>query len=226
MEVQPLLGAVLCRYKPFNPAPEAVNEGDYTLAISASDEAVPLDPAPSVGFSVAIPATSSDAKILASSTHIITGLNLELWTDGGSSAAATYTATNGEITVPTSQTFSQVKLSETSAYNMAEAIDISDILLTVKDIIGVSSLTGKAKQAADVNNDAEVDISDVLLMVKHVINIAPIDHFDLIDGSGDRVSQLTDLISGDAPSFQLVMNGDVNLDGAFNDTYTVALDVI
>jgi hypothetical protein len=123
-------------------------------------------------------------------------------------------------TAPTSQTFAQIKLSVAAAYNMADAIDISDILLTVKDIIGVSSLTGKAKQAA------EFDISDVLLMVKHVINIAHIDHFDLIDGSGDRVSQLTDLISGDAPNFQLIMNGDINLDGAFNDTYTMAFDVI
>jgi hypothetical protein len=187
---------------------------------------VPLDPAPSVSFSVAIPATSSDAKIHAISTHIITGLNLELWSDGASTAAATCTATNGDRTAPTSQTFAQIKLSVAAAYNMADAIDISDILLAVKDIIGVSSLTGNGQHAADVNNDSSVDISDVLLMVKHIINIAPIDHFDLIDGSGDRVSQLTDLITGDAPSFQLIMNGDVNLDGAFNDTYTMAFDVI
>ena len=207
-------------------APEAADLGDYSLIISASDEAVALDPAPNVSFTVAIPATSSDAKILASSTHNITGLNLELWSDDASSAAATYTATNGEITVPTSQTFSQVKLSEASAYNMADAIDISDILLTVKDIIGVSSLTGKAKQAADVNNDAEVDISDVLLMVKHVINIAPIDHFDLVDSNNTRVSQLTDLTSGNVPEYQLIMNGDVNLDGAFIDNYTNALDLV
>ena len=207
-------------------APDSTAAGNYTLAISASDEVIALDPAPNVSFTVAIPATSSDAKILSSSTHSITGLNLELWSDGASSAAATYTATNGEITVPTSQTFSQVKLSEASAYNMADAIDISDILLTVKDIIGVSSLTGNARHAADVNNDAEVDISDVLLMVKHVINIAPIDHFDLVDSNNARVSQLTDLTSGNVPEYQLIMNGDVNLDGAFIDDYTNALDLV
>jgi hypothetical protein len=167
-----------------------------------------------------------DAQIITSATQGITGLDLELWADGASSAAATYTATNGEITVLDSQSFLNVKLSETSAYNMTDAIDISDILLTVKDIIGVSSLTGNARHAADVNNDAEVDISDVLLMVKHVINIAPIDHFDLVDSNNARVSQLTDLTSGNVPEYQLIMNGDVNLDGAFIDDYTNALDLV
>ena len=166
-----------------------------------------------------------DAQITTSSTQGITGLDLELWAGGASSAAATYTATNGEITVPTSQTVAQVKLSVAAAYNMADAIDISDVLLTVKDIIGVSSLTGNAQHAADVNNDASVDISDVLSMVKHVIGIAPIDHFDLIDSNSALVTELTPLTSGNAPQYQLVMNGDVNGDGDFANQYVGTLDI-
>ena len=166
-----------------------------------------------------------DAQITTSSTQGITGLDVELWADSASSAAATYGATNGEITVPTSQTFAQVKLSVAAAYNMADSIDISDILLAVKDIIGVSSLTGNAQHAADVNNDSSVDISDVLLMVKHVINIAPIDHFDLIDSNGALVTDLAPLSAGDAPQYQLVMNGDVNIDGVFADDYVGTLDI-
>jgi len=167
-----------------------------------------------------------DAQIITSATQGITGLDLELWADGASSAAATYTATNGEITVLDSQSFLNVKLSETSAYNMTDAIDISDILLTVKDIIGVSSLTGNARHAADVNNDAEVDISDVLLMVKHVINIASIDHFDLIDSNGALVAELAPLTAGYAPQYQLLMNGDINGDGVFATDYVGALDIV
>jgi len=166
-----------------------------------------------------------DAQITTSSTQGINGLDVALWADGASSAAATYTATNGEITVPTSQTFTQVKLSVPAAYNMADAIDISDVLLAVKDIIGVSSLTGNAQHAADVNNDSSVDISDVLLMVKHVINIAPIDHFDLIDSNGALVTELAPLTSGNAPQYQLVMNGDINGDGVFANDYAGALDI-
>tara|TARA_B110000908_G_scaffold136305_1_gene161466 strand:- start:181 stop:1713 length:1533 start_codon:yes stop_codon:yes gene_type:complete len=166
-----------------------------------------------------------DAQITTSSTQGITGLDLELWAGGASSAAATYTATNGEITVPTSQTVAQVKLSVAAAYNMVDAIDISDVLLTVKDIIGVSSLTGNAQHAADVNNDASVDISDVLLMVKHVIGIAPIDHFDLIDSNSALVTELVPLTSGNAPQYQLVMNGDVNGDGDFANQYVGTLDI-
>jgi hypothetical protein len=166
-----------------------------------------------------------DAQITTSSTQGITGLDLELWADGASSAAATYTATNGEITVPTSQTFAQVKLSVAAAYNMADAIDISDVLLAVKDIIGVSSLTGNSQHAADVNNDSSVDISDVLLMVKHVINIAPIDHFDLIDTNGALVTGLAPLTSGEAPLYRLVMNGDINADGVFANDYAGTLDI-
>mgnify|MGYP000102415946 CR=1 FL=1 len=207
-------------------APGSSDAGTYTLAISASDEAVALDPAPSISFSMVIPATNVDANILASSTHSITGLNLELWSETGSSAEQSLTTTNGEVSIDTNHTVDHVKLSESSAYNMADAIDISDVLLAVKHIIDVSSLTGNAKQAADVNNDGSVDISDVLLIVKHVIDIAPIDHFDLVDSSGNRVTQLTDLTSGDAPSYQLIMNGDVNMDGAFSETYTTALDVV
>jgi len=167
-----------------------------------------------------------DAQIITSATQGITGLDLELWADGASSAAATYTATNGEITVLDSQSFLNVKLSETSAYNMTDAIDISDILLTVKDIIGVSSLTGNARHAADVNNDAEVDISDVLLMVKHVINIASVDHFDLIDSNGALVAELAPLTAGYAPQYQLLMNGDINGDGVFATDYVGALDIV
>lgn len=166
-----------------------------------------------------------DAQITTSSTQGITGLDVELWADSASSAAATYGATNGEITVPTSQTFAQVKLSVAAAYNMADSIDISDILLAVKDIIGVSSLTGNAQHAADVNNDSSVDISDVLSMVKHVIGIAPIDHFDLIDSNSALVTELTPLTSGNAPQYQLVMNGDVNGDGDFANQYVGTLDI-
>ena len=178
------------------------------------------------GFTLMMDALiNHDAQIITSATQGITGLEIELWADGASRAAAMYTATNGEITVLDSLSFSTVKLSETSAYNMTDAIDISDVLLAVKDIIGVSSLTGNAQHAADVNNDSSVDISDVLLMVKHVINIAPIDHFDFIDSNGALVTELAPLTSGVAPQYQLVMNGDINGDGFFSTDYVSALDI-
>ena len=166
-----------------------------------------------------------DAQIITSSTQGITGLDVQAWTDA-SNAHTAYAASNGEITVPSNQSFTQVKLSEAAAYDMADAIDISDVLLAVKDIIGVATLEGNAKQAADVNNDESVDISDVLLMVKHIIGISQIDHFDLLDNTGSAISEVSPVGSGAAPQYQLIMNGDVNASGTFHSDYVGALDII
>ena len=62
-------------------------------------------------------------------------------------------------------------------------------------------------------------------MVKHVIGIAPIDHFDLIDSNSALVTELVPLTSGNAPQYQLVMNGDVNGDGDFANQYVGTLDI-
>jgi hypothetical protein len=166
-----------------------------------------------------------DAQIITSATQTITGLDVQAW-DDASNAHTAYAASNGEITVPSNQSFTQVKLSEAAAYDMADAIDISDVLLAVKDIIGVATLEGNAKQSADVNNDESVDISDVLLMVKHIIGISQIDHFDLLDNTGSAISEISPVGSGAAPQYQLIMNGDVNASGTFHSDYIGALDII
>jgi hypothetical protein len=99
-------------------------------------------------------------------------------------------------------------------------------LLTVESIVGISTLTGSAKHAADVNNDSNVNVFDVLAMVEHIVGVSSIDHFDMVDSSGDRITQLTSITSGDVPEYYLVMNGDVNMDGSFNEGYITTVDIV
>ena len=177
------------------------------------------------GFSLMLDAAFDyDAQIITSSTQGITGLNVELW--GGIGAAAAYTATNGEISIDSLVTFDMIKLSESAAYS-DKAINIFDVLATVDHIVGTNLLTGQAFQAADATNDDAVNLFDVLALVDHIVSDdKKIDTYDLVDSSGSRITQL-DTSTGTAPQYQLVMNGDVdiNTDNFFADTYVGTLDI-
>ena len=169
------------------------------------------------------------AKLLSSystsTANVIDNLTIELWKESAQ-VGGDISITKGEVLLNSTTDFDQVRITQSDAFDASSAIDISDVLLTVKHIIGIAPITGIAKQAADINNDSDVDISDVLTMVKHIIGVSSIDHFDMVDSSGDRITQLTSITSGDVPEYHLVMNGDVNMDGAFNEDYITMVDII
>ena len=179
--------------------------------------------------SISVEAAFMDAKLLSSYStspaNVIDNLTIELWKED-TQVGGDIAINKGEVLVDSTTDFDQVRISQSDAFDASSAIDISDVLLTVKHIIGIAPITGTAKQAADINNDSDVDISDVLTMVKHIIGVSSIDHFDMVDSSGDRITQLTSITSGDVPEYHLVMNGDVNMDGAFNEGYITTVDIV
>jgi hypothetical protein len=167
-----------------------------------------------------------DAQIITSPTQGITGLDVELWTDGASSAAATYTATNGEILIDSAVDFNSVKLSVGSAYSN-DAINLFDVLGAVGHIVGTNQLTGVALEAADVTNDGSVNLFDVLAIVQHIVSdTADIDTFDLLDSNYNRVTHLDSIKGSEVPQYQLIMNGDVDFGGGFYDDFVGPLDLL
>jgi len=62
--------------------------------------------------------------------------------------------------------------------------------------------------------------------LRHIVDIETIDTFDLVDAQGARVTPLDPDASGDAPTWALVANGDVDLSGSFSGDYVVADDVV
>ena len=179
------------------------------------------------GFTLMMDAVINyDAQIVISSTQGITGLDVELWTDGASSAAATYTATNGEILIDSAVDFNSVKLSVGSAYSN-NAINLFDVLGAVGHIVGTGLLSGAALEAADVTNDGKVNLFDVLAIVQHIVSdIADIDTFDLLDTNYNRVTHLDSLKGSEVPQYQLIMNGDVDFGGGFYDDFVGPLDLL
>jgi hypothetical protein len=205
-------------------SPTSSDSGTYTLAISASDEAVPLDPAPSVSFSVVIPTTATSAYIIADDTHGLTGTSIEFWDAAGTSASKTVSVDNGAILLDEDVSFNAVKLTNAAAYT-TDPINLFDVLATVGHIVGTELLTGAAIQAADVTNDDSVNLFDVLAIVQHIVaDTDNIDHFDLVDSAGARQTTLSASVET-VPQYSLVMNGDADLSGGVEAAF-ISVDIL
>lgn len=86
-------------------------------------------------------------------------------------------------------------------------IGISDVIATLRHIVGLSSLSGKPAIAADVNNDSTIGISDVIAQLRHIVGLSKIDTFDVVNANGDVVGNTLQ----NQTSIELVLNGDVDL---------------
>ena len=83
-----------------------------------------------------------------------------------------------------------------------------------------------AYHAADVDNDGDIDISDAIDVLRHIVDLETIDTFDVIDSNGARVTQLDANATGEAPTWTLVANGDVDMSGSYDDDYVVTADIV
>jgi hypothetical protein len=59
-----------------------------------------------------------------------------------------------------------------------------------------------------------------------IVDLETIDTFDVLDSSGARVTQLDADATGDAPTWTLVANGDVDMSGSFASDYAVQADIV
>ena len=95
-------------------------------------------------------------------------------------------------------------------------IGISDVISTLRHIVGLDTLEGRAALAADVNNDQQIGISDVISQLRHIVGLDEINEFDVVDTQGNLVG---DQLSQHG-SLELILNGDVNLSTELTPAYT------
>jgi hypothetical protein len=83
-----------------------------------------------------------------------------------------------------------------------------------------------AYHAADTDNDGDIDISDAIDVLRHIVDLETIDTFDVLDSNGARVTKLDADYSGEAPTWTLVANGDVDMSGSYADAYVATADIV
>jgi len=83
-------------------------------------------------------------------------------------------------------------------------INISDAVTILKQIVGLTSLTGNAAVAADVNGDGSINISDAVTTLKTIVGLESNATMVLVDASGNSsfdvgsgVVDLTAVVLGD-----------------------------
>ena len=129
---------------------------------------------------------------------------------------AVVTALNGQLDYSTVTTFTHVTLEEGS---YTADIAISDVISSLKHIVGLETLTGAGLIAADVDNDGEVAIADVISQLKHIVGLETLNTFDAVDTGGNQITEITAQTS----DIQLILNGDVDLSTDLNQEYTYTI---
>ena len=112
-------------------------------------------------------------------------------------------------TLPEDLSFTHVEFSNS---NYDHGITISDVVLQLRDIVGLSALTGKQKIAADIDGSGEVAIGDVVSNLRHIVGLDEIEQCALVDSSDALVESLT---SSTIADLTLVQYGDVDLSATF-----------
>ena len=77
---------------------------------------------------------------------------------------------------------------EFKTLSLNDGINISDSILVLKQIVGITQLTGSAAVAADANQDGEINISDAVTILKHIVGITPIETASKVDANGEATS--------------------------------------
>ena len=163
--------------------------------------------------------------LLNTSEKGITNLSLNLYKDDNS-LDKSVVIDNSNVLITESVTFDTVKLSVTDAYDFD--INITDAIDVLRHIVDLEALTAgsSAFHAADVDNDGDIDISDAIDVLRHIVDLETIDTFDLIDSEGARVTEIDAAATGDAPTWTLVANGDVDMSGSYADAYVATADIV
>ncbi|MDA9123736.1 hypothetical protein N9J96_09560, partial [Paracoccaceae bacterium] len=129
------------------------------------------------------------------------------------SNSTAFTLTGGNITITQDTTFTHATLEPSLTHTYTSGVSLSDVGSSLRHVVGMTTLTGEAMHAGDVDNDGTVSLSDVGTALRHVVGMASINTYDLVDASGALVNTLG--LSTTDTTLYLVENGDVSLDGAF-----------
>jgi len=133
---------------------------------------------------------------------------------------------DGELDISESYSFDSIKLADEQIYT--QSISISDAIDVLRHIVDLEAITegSNAFHAADTDNNDTLNISDAIDILRHIVDLEAIDTFDLIDSEGNRVTELDANASGEAPTWTIVANGDVDMSGSFADDYLVSSELV
>ena len=161
--------------------------------------------------------TLKQASITSDDAQSLNNITLNYYKAGVDTGIST-AVKDGSLTISDSVEFDSIKLSE-DEYSF-DSINISDAIDVLRHIVDLEKLTegSVAYHAADVDNNNAVNISDAIDILRHIVNLEPIDTFDIVDSSGDRVTRLDSTVT-EQQTWMLVANGDVNLSGSFDNDY-------
>lgn len=138
------------------------------------------------------------------------GVQLQFVAQGVSALDAT--TASGSISVESTVQFTHAEIANQSAVYTSD-IAISDVIAQLKDIVGLTPLSGTSAAAADVDNNGSIEIADVIANLKHIVGLETITSFDVVNSSSALVTELSSSIVD--TNIYLVQNGDVDLSGTF-----------
>ena len=146
----------------------------------------------------------------------VDGLVRKLFSDqslvfvGEGSDRTTISMTDGSMSAPIQDlSFTHV---EFVSQNYDHGITIGDVILQLRDIVGLTSLSNIQKIAADITGDGEVAISDVISNLRHIVGLDTIEQCALLDNSQNVSSAST---NSTALELTLIQYGDVDLSATF-----------
>jgi hypothetical protein len=138
------------------------------------------------------------------------GVQLQFVSQGVSALDAT--TASGSISVDSTVQFTHAEIANQSAVYTSD-IAISDVIAQLKDIVGLTPLSGTSAAAADVDNNGSIEIADVIANLKHIVGLETIKSFDVVNSSSALVTELSSSMVD--TNIYLVQNGDVDLSGTF-----------
>ena len=122
-----------------------------------------------------------------------------------------------KLTLSETLNFYEIEIDEISEFSsqiksiefptLTNPIDLNDVLVQLKHIVGLRELSGKALSAADCTNDGVLNLQDVLTTLKHIVGLRPISSFDLVTENGFAVNNLTSESVGE---LNIIVNGDAD----------------
>ena len=138
------------------------------------------------------------------------GVQLQFVSQGVSALDAT--TASGSISVDSTVQFTHAEIANQSAVYTSD-IAISDVIAQLKDIVGLTPLSGTSAAAADVDNNGSIEIADVIANLKHIVGLETITSFDVVNSSSALVTELSSSMMD--TNLYIVQNGDVDLSGTF-----------
>lgn len=153
---------------------------------------------------------SADGSLAISPNYFVT--DLVIYRADGSqitSGQVQITDSNQESTEQAIETFFSVTTSNAVGDLIIQATppSISDVIGQLRHIVGLETLSGLNKAAADNDRDGDIDISDVIRSLRLIVGLESPSTAHLIDSSGNSTFDLI----GPTTSLYAVAEGDTDL---------------